>query len=272
MKKILVVFYGVDYPEHIPDLAMKIAEEYRAVLHPVFIKPVHVRETLVYPFPNDPSLPGPALGSEKDLKREIKTIEANREHFTQACTAQGIPFTLDEKTEVSLSELIDYSAFSDLVIADCREALEDYFFKDFLAHAQCPVLLFNRSAILPERIILTYDENPSSVYAMKQFSYLFPVWRNKETVLVTINPKEETGIEKGQHPREWLNLHFPKLDTLFMKGNPNEELVEFVERAPQGTLVVMGAFGRKGLSALFHSSLSQVLLDQTRASLFIAHY
>ena len=81
------------------------------------------------------------------------------------------------------------------------------------------------------------------------------------------HPHSQSGMRASE-----TRVSFARTYYFTIKGNPNEELVEFVERAPQGTLVVMGAFGRKGLSALFHSSLSQVLLDQTRASLFIAHY
>ncbi|HYK57074.1 MAG TPA: hypothetical protein VEV15_11440 [Flavisolibacter sp.] len=52
MKKILVVFNGTNYPLHVPEFALRLANGAYALLQPVFIQPVHVSEGQYF-FPND---------------------------------------------------------------------------------------------------------------------------------------------------------------------------------------------------------------------------
>src|SRR4051794_31749858 len=51
--------------------------------------------------------------------------------------------------------------------------LSDYL-KEVLQEAECPVLVVPENYNFPESNILAYDASASSVYAMRQFAYLFP--------------------------------------------------------------------------------------------------
>jgi nucleotide-binding universal stress UspA family protein len=50
-----------------------------------------------------------------------------------------------------------------------------------------------------------------------------------------------------------------------------KELVSFVRKNDQQTIVVMGAYGRNAVSRLFHRSLSNVVIEETNALVFIMH-
>ena len=48
------------------------------------------------------------------------------------------------------------------------------YLKDVLHDVACPVLLVPEKFDFPESVILAYDGSEESVYAIKQFAYLFP--------------------------------------------------------------------------------------------------
>ena len=269
MKKILVVFNGTNYPSHVPEFALLLADGGYALLQPVFIQPVHVSEGQ-YLFPNDLSLSQSSYTKEDEESADLHALEANRRLFTDSCQSKNVDCFSDTKNWVSSEELIEHSKFADFVVSDTKEALEDYSFKQFLASAHCPVFLIHRNFEKPDRVILAYDETPSSIYALKLYSYLFPQWHLLNSALLSINPKLQT--ENEQHLKQWLSLHFNNLSIHLLKGDLKKELLEFVGEEASQSLIVMGAFGRKGLAALFHNSLSNTLLEETNASLFIAHH
>jgi nucleotide-binding universal stress UspA family protein len=77
-------------------------------------------------------------------------------------------------------------------------------------------------------------------------------------------------LEHKEFINQTLPEHFPNYYLKLLRGKVKEEMDNFVQQYPRA-LVVMGAFGRSALSRLFHPSLAKEVLDETRASVFIAH-
>ena len=64
---------------------------------------------------------------------------------------------------------------------------------------------------------------------------------------------------------------FSNLEMVLLSGNTEKKLIEFLDEHTENAIVVMGAYGRSAISLLFNPSLSNVILEQSRTSLFIAH-
>ena len=271
MKKVLIVFNGVSYPGHVLDFAIKIAGIGSSLLHAVFMKPLHADEGMQYPFPNDLSLTEDKFSKLEEEQTDIKVIEGNKKIFKNDCAAGNIECNIDDELEIPLDDLIEHSKFSDLIIADANDDLGKYSITELLARSHCPVILVQRYSAVPQQVFLAYDGSMSSVHAIKMYSYLFPEWINVNTFLVSVNPEKENEINNQKYLQDWLTQHFSQLTIKIMKGKPEKELLNFLHANSEKALMVMGAYGKKGLSRLFHESLADSIINKSNASLFISH-
>ena len=70
--------------------------------------------------------------------------------------------------------------------------------------------------------------------------------------------------------KEWTKGHYGDLEYKMMKGK-EREIVTILANEDPGTLVIAGAYERSHLSMLFHESLANLLLRETKVPVFIAH-
>jgi hypothetical protein len=154
---------------------------------------------------------------------------------------------------------------------DDRSDSDEYTIKDLLIGAHAPVLLISREWKAPESIVLCYDGKLSSTHAIKMFSYLFPEWTNLPTKLVHVTSTKNEQLPHESHFETWVRHHFPNMERNILHGNALEQIVNFVHPDSEGKIVVMGSYGENTLSRIFHTSLSNAVLSQTYASLFITH-
>lgn len=271
MKKLLVAFNATTYSSTLAQFAIKMARQSNSSLHAVFINPSFA-PVAQYPFPNDLPLASSGLVStEEMIKESQRLIEADMQVFQDNCAEHGVKCKMDSTTNIGLEDLIDHSAFSDVILCDSKEELGGISIRDLLADTHCPVLLVPKTIATPSRAILCYDESFSSILAMKMYSYVFPEWKELSTTVLSINPKGDNGLKYDDYLNDWLPEHFPNLEKQILQGNLQRELVSFIRRDDEPSIVVMGAYGRNAVSRLFHKSLANIVIEETNALLFIMH-
>ncbi len=54
-------------------------------------------------------------------------------------------------------------------------------------------------------------------------------------------------------------------------GKGDDDFIDYLDKYPDKTLLVMGAYGRSKISTFFHPSHAHKVLTDTRLSLFSAH-
>jgi hypothetical protein len=270
MKKLLVAFNATNYSSSLAQFAIAIARESNSVIHAVFLSPSLVPVT--YPFPNDLPLASTGLISTVEMIEESEELtKADIQLLNEDCTEAGVACTVEHSSSISLEDLIDHSAFSDIILCDAKEEIGGISVRDLLADTHCPVLLVPATVQMPQRTVLCYDESFSSILAMKMYSYLFPEWKDLPSHIISINPKGDNGLQYDDYLNDWLPQHFPGIEKQILQGNLQKELVSFVRKNDQRTIVVMGAYGRNAVSRLFHRSLSNVVIEETNALVFIMH-
>jgi nucleotide-binding universal stress UspA family protein len=87
---------------------------------------------------------------------------------------------------------------------------------------------------------------------------------------LTINPDTKNSPFET-FMDDWFDHHFSSLTKHHSEGDVHKELIKFIQKDSEKKLVIMGAFGRSGLSRLFHRSLAARVIEETNASLFITH-
>ncbi|MCY7410480.1 MAG: universal stress protein, partial [Chitinophagales bacterium] len=177
---------------------------------------------------------------------------------------------------VPANELVRESIFSDIIILGYQTffsgvAGEGSILKDVLTDAECPVLIVPNEYKPIETLLLAFDGKPSSAFAIKQFTLLFPELVLKANAsMIHISNTKENSIEDGELMKEYLTVHYPKINFETLSGQADEVILNFAE-VQKNPLIVMGAYGRSGVSRFFSKSAAGKLLKEKSLPIFVAH-
>lgn len=270
MKKILVILNGTLTPQHVVNSAINIANTTSSLLHTVFMNYALDLAESDYPFPNDLSLTRNSVTGKTFAEENAALLKSNIRLFEDECQTAKVDFYIEPDREISLGKLIEYSAFSDFILADANENFGQYHIADLLVDAHCPVYLVSKDVEKIENIILTYDGSLSSMYAIKIYTYLFPELRNLPTYLVHIASEKSDELPQEKNIKSWLPRHYSNVQIKILRGDVRDELVNYTKSIPN-SLAVMGSFGRSAMSRFFHKSLANRVIEDGKSSLFITH-
>ena len=178
---------------------------------------------------------------------------------------------------IGLNGIIEASRFADLLIADPEITLEDKPegmptgpVKELLMKCECPVILAPFSFYGTDELIFAYDGSASSVFALKQFTYLFPGFTHKKITLLQVEEKEGEPVAASRDIGEWLKMHYASVSFLILKGKADNELFNYLVKK-KNAFVVMGAFGRPSVSVFFRHSTADLVMKTINLPLFITH-
>jgi hypothetical protein len=270
MKKILFLINGPFIRQQVINTAIAMAKSTSSFLHTYFLNSKFQLEDYNYPFPNDLSLTRNRLTGKTLAEENSELFENNISIFKDECENAKVDYVVDQATEVSLAHLIKQSAFSDLILTDGKTDHNHYHLVDILVSAHCPVYLVSNEIETLENVILAYDGSYSSIKAIKMFSYIFPELQNLPHTLIHIASEKSEILPSEESLTLWTEKHFSNLETLILHGDPLKELVELVN-LKSNSLIVLGAYGRSSISRLFHKSMANTVIAQTKSPLFISH-
>lgn len=277
MKKIIAAFDGLRYAKSTEQAALYLARKTGAHLVGVFLDDPTYTSYNIYEAIKKEGLSDPTLRKleEKDKMTRAKAAQLFIKTFEEA----GVEYTLHHDRNFASQELKHESIYADLLLIAMKETLAHYrerppttFIRHMLTDTQCPVLLLPDKFMPPEKIVMLFDGEPSSVYAIKQFSYLLPQLKFLPTEVLTINPeKKSLHLPDQRLMKEFMKRHFPHAQFKVKKGFAEDEIVKYLQQQPTGTLVVLGAYRRSAVSRWFRESMADVLMKEIKLSLFIAH-
>ncbi|HTQ28316.1 MAG TPA: universal stress protein [Puia sp.] len=280
MKKIIAALDGLKYSEGTAQCAVYIARQTGAHLVGVFLDDVTYHSYKIYDLVHEQGVTEGEI-SRAEWQDNVTRKEA-AQHFAGACSAAGIPFSIHHDRNIALQELLHESIFADLLVIDAGETLTHYeesrptrFIRELLANLECPVLLVPRRFHEPDSIVLLYDGQPSSVYAIKMFSYLFPGMEKLDTELVSVKPVYESLHLPDNHlMKEFMKRHFPDARHTVLHGLPDTEILNHLKegsRQSDNEWIVLGAYERGALSRWLRPSMADILMQEVDRPLFIAH-
>lgn len=208
----------------------------------------------------------------------LQQLEDHITLFKRTCAVRGIrcDVQFDNKSYGGES-IIEESRFADFLIikasATRERKLKDMptpFVRDVLAAAECPVLVAPNSLAEVKEIIFAYDGSRSAVFAIKQFTYLFPEFSDKKAVVLQVNKDDDIPVTEQAQLGKWLRVHYSSIGFQVLQGKATEELFAYLYDR-QHTIVVMGAYGRNGLSELIKPATASPLLKTINLPFFITH-
>lgn len=205
-------------------------------------------------------------------------VKVNMDQFSGYCTEHKIDFRIHKDFyDFALPELRKETRFADLLIISsetfyghlAKEPPNDYL-KEILHSAECPILVIPENFEFPRKNILAYDGTEASVYAIKQFTYLFPQFANNETVLFHLKAHEEEVIPQKENISELASRHFKNLDIVSLKLDYRHEFLDWLSGfvAP---ILVSGSFSRSAVSGMFKKSFVTGVIGEHKVPVFVAH-
>jgi nucleotide-binding universal stress UspA family protein len=277
MKKIIAAFDGLDFSDSAKDYALFMAKQMGAHLVGVFLEDFTVHsysmaELTKYEGSFEEHLDR-LNQKDKETRNEAVTV------FEKACQQAGISYSVRRNKNIALQDLLYESIYSDLLIIDTKETFTRFeeipptrYMRDLLSDVQCPVLVVPSEYKPIENIILLYDGEPSSVHAVKMFSYLMPFLKDYDMKFVTARQEDEAlDLPEDKLMKEFIKQHYPNATYVVVKGLIEDEIVSYLADQKKNALVVLGAYRRTRMSRLFRASMADVLMNHLQLPLFIAH-
>ncbi len=276
MKKIIAAFDGLKFSVSTRDYAIQIAQKNDAHLVGVFLDDHYSYK--IYDLIHEK---GGLIGSAKKKldKKDTKARAIAVKSFETACQETGLNYTIHHDRNVAIQELLHESIYADLLVIDSRETATNYpekvpteFIRDLLSNVQCPVLVVPHLFKPIRKLVLLYDGEPSSVHAIKMFSYTLPSLKPYPTEVISVNdPKQSLHMPENKLMKEFMKRHFPKATYTVLKGLAEPEIVNYIKQQKETPLVILGAYRRGMVSRWFRPSMADVLMKDLKLPLFIAH-
>ncbi|MBN8865106.1 MAG: universal stress protein [Sphingobacteriales bacterium] len=213
----------------------------------------------------------------ENYENRKQLIEKNISLFKEKCISEETICHVHRNRGVPEKEVVMESRFADLLIIDPETSFTPSyrgaptaFTRYVLKNAECPVVIAPKSCTEVEEIVFTYDRSASSVFAMKQFTYLFPQLHSKKVTILQVSETGQWQDEDKYIFSEWLKDHYRDLHFEALKGETDTALLDYLLRRKH-VFLVMGAYGRNYLSQVLKHSRARLLIATVNLPIFIAH-
>ncbi len=270
MKKIILVFESIHYNNEVFDFIESLKKTEDVFVTAVFLSPVDY--TSVWAFPIVPVTTGfPFTAGSRDAD---DLLEKHKEAFKAKCLELKIPYNIhDDVNGIVFDQVKLESRFADLMIihtglfyAGFGEQPNDYL-KELMHIAECPVVLIPPRTALPKSIVLMYDGSETSMFAIRQFAYLFPVFKSLPTILMYVNHTAEEVPEQS-NIKEWMSGWLPNTSIEIMREEKKYHTWFIKHPNP---FIVTGSYGRAAIIEFLKKSFLNEIIHDQKHFVFLAH-
>jgi hypothetical protein len=108
------------------------------------------------------------------------------------------------------------------------------------------------------KLTITYDGRKESMFALKQFSYLFPQLTALPTEIVYLSEEERDDVPKTKLLKEYVSNHFSSVNITKVFINPKNDLARWAAMH-EDVLVIAGSYSRNRLDSIPDSFIDPIL-------------
>ena len=209
-----------------------------------------------------------------DASQKIRQI---LDDFKSACEAAGVDYTTVRAEGLPYEAIASASHVHDLVVIgrDTNfhfQTSDDRCetFKRLLRDHPCPVVVTPNAFAEGNDVVIAYDGSRAASRALHTFALTEPNLEDVTCHVVSVDRSQDQTENWCSEAVELLKRHsidacaHPVIST----ANPTRILIDTCGELNAG-LVVMGAFGRKGLRSVFFGSTTHEMLDKCLFPLFV---
>ena len=273
MKQILIVGAGHHFPKGPFALLHAMQQNERVHAKGLFFRPVDYA-ALAATYVGASTIPVMEL---EDNEKEV--IAHHKDQFRRQCEQYYIPYTLhDNDREWNKELFIKESRFTDLILisgeffyAEIDNKQPNQYLREALHNAECPVLVVPENFTAIRNLFMAYDGSRESLYAIKQFCYLFPDLTDLPTEVVYIRQETSDAIPDLENLKQFTRLKFGCMNFSKLHFNAAEYFSTWISEK-KDVLLVSGSFSRSPLSYIGKRSFTEDVIHDHRLPVFIAHH
>ncbi len=273
MKKILLAFDGVNFSEGAFEFVRKLNEMNPVLVTGVFMPQLDYAN--LWSYAGVSSVGGlyiPLLEKE-----DVEVVSRNIAHFESLCRENDIAYRVHKEfIDFALPELKKESRFADVLIIagelfynQARSLNQSEYLRDALHESECPVIIVPENYQFPDNNIIAYNGTEQSVFALKQFAYIFPELAKNSTLLVFAE-EESKAIPERECITELVAQHYPNLSLHKLEIEKKKFFNTWLSEK-EGSILISGSFSRSALSNAFKKSFVADVIRDHKLPVFIAH-
>jgi nucleotide-binding universal stress UspA family protein len=273
MKKILLAFDGSNFSMGAFEFARQLNNTEPVLVTGVFMPQVDYANLWSYASATAGAGYVPLI--EED---SAQIIQENILHFEDLCQKNGMACRVHKDFySFALPEPKIESRFADITILSgelfykgVMESSQFDYLRDALHAAECPVLIVPEHYQFPDNNILAYNGSAESVYAIKQFAYLFPELAKNPSLLVYAENGEDKDFPSKQYIVELTTQHYRDL-TFYKVELESKRYFSTWINDREGSILISGSFSRSVFSQMMRKSFVRDIIRDHKIPVFIAH-
>jgi hypothetical protein len=215
---------------------------------------------------------------DRFMEEGEKLIRTSEMKFRALCDSARISYSIhDQEKDWSSDLLIKETRFADLLVISaelfCSNVFAgqpNIFMRDTLHKAECPVVIVPEDFRPFNRTIIAYDGRKESMFALRQFCYLFPQWTSLPTEIVFLRDESNEDIPDIESLKEYTRHQFGSLNISKLHFTGRKYFASWMEEK-KDVMLVTGAFSRPAISNVLHRSFADQLITDHNAPIFLAH-
>jgi len=273
MKKILFLCDGDNFPQGAFRFIKQIRENEAIYVKGLFFTSIDTDQLIPIGFM-------PVSEPYVKLKEQEKMlVRKSEEKLSNECETNGIKYQIHPNQGSWDRELfIKESRFADLVVISeelfCRDVLDvqpNYFMGETLRVSECPVVVVPENYQSVDRLAIAYDGGKESMFALKQFAYLFPDYASLPAEFVHVKKEKADDIPDRELLQEYAASHFDSLFASKLHFDAKKYFTNWLE-TKKNVFLVAGSYSRSNFSNTFRQSFADKVIANHACPVFIAHF
>jgi hypothetical protein len=271
-KQILFVCAGKDFPQGAFNFLLSMHHQEPVSVLGLFFKPIDYEAIA-----SAAQLPvqGPY---DRIVEKENEAITANKTLFAKQCAQHHIRYHIHEAEDQWNKQLLaKESRFADLLLlsgelfyADCHLSQPNPFLQEALHCIECPIMVVPESFTKCDHLFMAYDGSKDSVFAIRQFAWLFPQYTELPADVVYVKDESSEDIPDMPLLRRYTMLHFACMGFSKLHLKAARYFAAWIGEHSQ-VMLVTGAYGRSPFSYLTKRSFAEQVIHDHKIPVFIAH-
>ena len=273
MKKILLLCDGDHFPSGATRFIRQMRDHEPIYVKGLFMDPVDTLEMI-------PAGYVPISAPYERLKqKEKQLVMKSQDRFVEAFDKAGIKYEIHPHTGEWDRELfVRESRFADLVVISeelfCENKMEvqpNFYMIDALRASESPVVVVPEQFKRIDHLAFAYDGGKECMFAIKQFTHLFPNLTDLPSEFVHIKNEAADEIPERALLGEYTFSHFEAQHTSKLHFDPKKYLTAWLG-TKKNVFLVSGSFSRSAVSNVFKKSFADRVIAEHSCPIFISHF
>lgn len=209
---------------------------------------------------------------------EQQAVIVNKAIFANQCDQYHIRHRIhDNDGQWDKHLMVGQSRFADLILlsgelfyADINLRQPNSYLQEALHAAECPVLVIPEDYRQCDHLFIAYDGSKESLFAMKQFTYLFPHYSDLPSEIVYIRDEASDQIPDVDQLKYYTRLHFSSVGFSKLHFKAAHYFASWISEKKH-VLLVTGSYSRSAFSYVAKHSFAEQIIHEHRLPVFIAH-